>query len=325
MKNQASQLREMVERARTEVPDGAGPLSGVAMRPPSKKRAVRPLSAKFKPDRHTVLSFTGGKGGVGKTCLAVNFAIDLARLFDLRTALIDLDLGLANADILLGLNPKRTISDVLSDRYLLSEIVMEGPGGVHLVPGGNGIRELANLSFTNRERLVKIFSGLAAEYDVVIIDTGAGVDANTLRFASAADEVIVVTTDEPTAVLDAYSEIKLLRQEEECGQVNVLLNQIRNPERAADLIEQFKGIIREYMEHEVRSLGFVPHDEAVRYAVSRRIPFSIADPRCDANRALVRAAATILSRRRKIDLSGVGQITQPRTGFVNRLARILGF
>ena len=158
-----------------------------------------------------VLAITSGKGGVGKTSVTVNLAVVLAR-WGKRVIILDCDLGTANVDVMLGLHPRYSLQHVLSRQRRLDEVLVEGPHGIKVIPGGSGLQELANLSDSRREELLATFAELDSQADVLLLDTGAGISDNVLQFVLAAGEALVVTTPEPTAVTDAYALIKVASQ-----------------------------------------------------------------------------------------------------------------
>ena len=146
-----------------------------------------------------VITVTSGKGGVGKTSVVINLAIALA-LLGKRVVIMDADLGLANVDVIIGLVPVNTLHDVIRGKKTLTEIIITGPEGVKIIPGASGLEELANLTGAQRERLIESLLSLEDMADILLIDTGAGLSQSVLSFVSAADELIVVTTSEPTAL-----------------------------------------------------------------------------------------------------------------------------
>jgi flagellar biosynthesis protein FlhG len=163
-----------------------------------------------------VIAITSGKGGVGKTSVTTNLAVTLAR-WGQQVIVLDCDLGTANVDVMLGMHPRYTLQHVLSRQRRLDEVMTTGPHGVRVISGGSGLHELANLSDSRREDLLATFAQLEGQADVLLLDTGAGISANVLRFVVAAGEALVVTTPEPTAVTDAYALIKVACQQARAG------------------------------------------------------------------------------------------------------------
>lgn len=272
------------------------------------------MAARTKPAR--VVAVTSGKGGVGKTNMSVNLSIALAQMRR-RVVLVDLDLGLANADILLDMMPRWNLSSVIAGRKRIDEIVVSGPSGVKLVPGASGVEKLANLNETERAMLVGSLKELCASADYVIFDTGAGISRNTTAFLAAADDVIVVTTPEPTAVVDAYAVIKLLALEPERGSMHVLINMAQSREEAERFANGIVLTANKLMNAYVARLGYVLEDRHVGQAVRARKAFLLDAPGCPAA-ACVRAIAERFAT--GAELKG----TMERPGFVRRLLSAFG-
>jgi len=170
-----------------------------------------------------VIAVTGGKGGVGKTNVSVNLALALADL-GRRVMLMDADLGLANVDVLLGLSAKRTLEDVISGECELRDVLLQGPGGIRIVPAASGIQSMVQLSPMQHAGLIQAFSDISDNLDVLIIDTAAGIGDGVVSFVRAAQEVLVVVCDEPTSITDAYALIKLLNRDHGMNRFRVLAN-----------------------------------------------------------------------------------------------------
>ncbi len=161
-----------------------------------------------------VIAVTGGKGGVGKTNVSVNLSLALAEL-GRRVMLLDADLGLANVDVLLGLTPKHTLADVIEGRCELRDVLLQGPGGIRIVPAASGTQSMVHLSPAQHAGLIQAFSDIGDNLDVLVIDTAAGIGESVVSFVRAAQEVLLVVCDEPTSITDAYALIKLLNRD--CG------------------------------------------------------------------------------------------------------------
>ena len=159
-----------------------------------------------------VIAVTGGKGGVGKTTVAVNLSLALAEL-GRRVVLLDGDLSLANIDVLLGLAPQYTLADLIDGHCELSDVLVPGPGGVRIVPAASGIPSMARLSPAQHAGLIQAFSEIGDSLDVLVIDTAAGIGDSVVSFVRAAQEVLLVVSDEPTSITDAYALIKLLNRD----------------------------------------------------------------------------------------------------------------
>jgi len=181
-----------------------------------------------------VIAVTGGKGGVGKTNVSVNLSLALAEL-GRRVVLLDADLGLANVDVLLGLTAKRTLADVVAGECDLRDVMIPGPGGIRVVPAASGTQSMVQLSTLQHSGLIQAFSDIGNDIDVLIIDTAAGIGDGVVSFVRAAQEVLLVVTDEPTSITDAYALIKLLNRDYGISRFRVLANMAHAPQEGRNL------------------------------------------------------------------------------------------
>lgn len=241
------------------------------------------------------LAITSGKGGVGKSNVAVNLSICLAAK-GMQVALVDVDLGLANADLLMNIQSRYTLSHVVHGVRTIEEVCTEGPGGICFVPGASGLDDLANLSEFDRRSLSAQFQVLENNADIVVLDCGAGISRNVVSFASAADQVMVVTTSEPTALTDAYAMIKSLHRDHSPGLVSLLVNKANSRAEAEETYRRLAGVANRFLKLAVASSGYMLHDRAVELAVQERRPFVIGYPRSNAS-ACIAATATDLAQR----------------------------
>ena len=225
-----------------------------------------------------VLAVTSGKGGVGKTNISVNLAVALAKLGK-RVVLIDVDIGLSNADVLLNVQPRFHLGHVLSGEVAPLEALVSTDYGVFLLPGSSGTVSISDLTQSERDFLVDSFRRIETYADYVIIDTGAGISRNVVQFASAADEVIVVTTPEPTAITDGYAMIKTASRQKGCGPIRLIVNQAGDRTEAGKVAERLRMVSRRFLGLDVDTLGYVLHDERVGLSVRRRRPFILEFPR----------------------------------------------
>jgi flagellar biosynthesis protein FlhG len=244
-----------------------------------------PALGALSPSTLRVIAVTSGKGGVGKSNIVVNLGLALSRMGQ-KVLLIDADLGLANLDILLGLSPRFTIHDLLSLRRSLSEVVVEGPEGIKILPASSGIPELADLDKHQKMFLLNELDEYSENIDIVLIDTGAGISRNVLFFNIAALERIVVANNEPTSITDAYALIKILASKHGENHYKLLVNGLAKPQEGEmvyrtmlKVTERFlgRGISLEY-------LGVIPYDEAIPRAVLKQQPALSLFPRAKVSR-----------------------------------------
>lgn len=206
-----------------------------------------------------VIALTSGKGGVGKTNAAVNMAIALQKSGN-RVLLLDADLGLANVDVMLGLYATHNLSHVLSGEKRISEILIQGPAGVQIVPASSGVKSMAELNDRQIGHLIQAFSELNEEYDFLIVDTAAGISAGVLSFLQAAHHVVVVVVDEPSSITDAYAMIKVLRRDYEVDQIWLVSNMVESANQGRQLFDKLNGVIERFLGHGINYLGAIPRD-----------------------------------------------------------------
>lgn len=242
----------------------------------------------------TTLAVLSGKGGVGKSNVAVNLAVSLAAR-NVRVTLVDLDLGLANADLLMNVTPRHTIAHLLTGTHQIEDICIEGPCGVRFVPGASGLAELADLSEFERERLLAQLQKLEINTDIVVLDCAAGLSKNVLAFGLAADRVLVVTTPEPPALTDAYATIKMLCRAAYGGGVSLFVNRTECRSDARATYDRLAGVARKFLNYSVAYGGYMVHDTAVELAVQARCPFVMHNPGSNAS-ACMAAVASEMAR-----------------------------
>ncbi len=232
-----------------------------------------------------VIAVTGGKGGVGKTNVSVNLALALADL-GRRVVLLDADLGLANVDVLLGLTAKRTLADVIAGECDLRDVLIQGPGGIRVVPAASGTQSMVQLSTLQHAGLIQAFSDLGNDIDVLIIDTAAGIGDGVVSFVRAAQEILLVVTDEPTSITDAYALIKLLNRDYGISRFRVLANMAHAPQEGRNLFAKLSKVTERFLDVALQYVGAVPYDEAVRKAVQKQRAVYEAYPRAKCSLAI---------------------------------------
>lgn len=240
-----------------------------------------------------VIAVTGGKGGVGKTNVSINLGIALAQKQQ-RVLLLDADLGLANIDVLLGLRPEHNLEDVFSGQCSLRDIILEGPGGLKIIPASSGTQSMVHLSQQQHAGLISAFSELAADIDVLIIDTAAGISDAVVNFVRAAQEVLVVVCDEPSSITDAYALIKLLHQKYGVHSFRVLANQTRSEKEGQALYQRLVATTDKFLDVLLHYAGAVPYDDAVRQSVRKQQPVRVAYPKSAAAKAFTPLAEQTL-------------------------------
>ena len=240
-----------------------------------------------------VIAVTGGKGGVGKSNIACNLGLAFCQMKK-RVLLLDADLSLANIDVLLGITPRLNLSHVIRGEKSIEEILVEGPEGISIIPGGSGIEELSNISEGQMERVFEAFARLYPAPDVLIIDTAAGIHPNVIQFLLAADQTIVVTTPEPTAYTDAYALIKTLVKHDPNKEIGVLVNMVNNTGEATEVMKLLLQICRQMLHITFNNIGYIPRDPAVLKSVRRQKPFLLYDSSSPASQAIRRIASTVL-------------------------------
>lgn len=239
-----------------------------------------------------VIAVTSGKGGVGKTNIAVNLAVSTAAQ-GRSVILFDADLGLANIDIALGLKPKYDIRHVISGERTLEEILVEGPKGVRIVPASSGVDSMTSLSSQQQAGLIRAFSELSFPVDTMIVDTGAGIDLSVQAFSSACQMVIVVICDEPTSITDAYALIKVLNKK--CGvkKFELLSNMVESEVHGRQLYSKVSRVADRFLDVNLGYLGAVPMDDHLRRSVQQQGPVVQLYPRSRSAQALAQLARNI--------------------------------
>jgi flagellar biosynthesis protein FlhG len=253
--DQANSLREIVK---TEV------------RQQQKKAYINAIAMPGNANQPRVIAVTSGKGGVGKTNIVGNLALAFARMGK-RVMILDADLGLANIDILFRINPQYNLGHVITGEKALADILADGPEGIRIIPAGSGFADFTHLTEGQKLNLLSEFESLDESIDILLIDTGAGISSNVLYFNLAADECIVVATDEPTSITDAYALIKVMATQYRTSYFKVLINMVENEMQAKLVYLTLSKSVERFISNVVLEfIGFLPSDQLLKQALLNR-------------------------------------------------------
>jgi len=260
------------------------------------------------------VAVTSGKGGVGKTSTSVNLAIALASRGS-RAVLLDADLGLANVEVLLGLNSLYNLQHVIDGEKSINQIMVQGPGGIYVVPGSSGLAKFADLDAPARDNVLTGLKELQEGNDFIIVDTMAGIGQNATAFAAAADEVLLVTTPEPSAIVDAYAMIKTVSGMRSDAVFRVVVNMVTNKQQASAVFSKLNTVAQQYLDRHLTYLGHIVRDSHVSQGVMQTYPFSLRFPAAPATKCVQDIAYRLAQQR----IAGAD-----KTGFFRRFAQTLG-
>lgn len=259
------------------------------------------------------IAVTSGKGGVGKTNISANVGLSLVARGK-RVVVFDADLGLANLDVILGTKAQHNLQDVVSGEMRLAEVVTHGPGGIQFIAGGSGVEGLINLNPTQLERFLTELQELSRSTDILIFDTGAGIDETVMTFLQASDETLLVITPDPASITDAYATAKVLFARKPEAVVRVVLNQVQDEAQARAVFEKIRGIAHQFLDKHLIYGGQVRYDQRALGWIRKRQPFVLAEPGLPASQDVTAVAAGLL-----------GQTYLPeREGLVDRLRNLFG-
>ncbi|MDR2402476.1 MAG: MinD/ParA family protein [Spirochaetaceae bacterium] len=291
MEDQAERLREMMRK--------------------KNSRDKPAVLAEHKKTR--IITITSGKGGVGKTNVSVNMALAYARI-GRKVVVMDADLGLANVNVMLNMIPKFNLYHVIRKQKTMREIMVDTDYGISIVAGASGFSKIANLSEEERQNFINELETLS-NADIIIIDTAAGVSSNVLDFIAAADDAVIITTPEPTAITDAYGIIKIIASEIDSLNMGLKLvvNRVKSVAEAKKVADRMTSITGQFLNLKVEYLGFIYDDTVVSQAVLRQRPFMVIDPKCRASLCIQH----IVGRMEKSELPESG-------GFGKMVKRLFG-
>jgi len=296
MSDQASRLRNMVEERAEEE---------------AQAREIGELHFGMAEDTR-VIAITSGKGGVGKTNLAVNLAVGL-QLAGQRVMLIDADIGMANVNLLMGSVTNRSLIELLNDDVELEDVIEDGAAGVKYISGVAGVEAALNLNRNEQRKLHKKLGRCSDMADIIIIDTGAGLNRNVIEFILAAEEVLLITTPEPTSLADAYAVVKAYSTYTDRRNIKLVVNRIREEEEFDDVADKLNQTTKKFLGLSIDTLGYIYEDKAVREAVQRQEPFVVAYKNSPASRCITELVNGLLRGER------MNAVSRGWRGFLDRL------
>ena len=275
-------------------------LTNAAGNPDSKARGARLPDSKgavlqLDGQGPKIVAVTSGKGGVGKTNVVANLSVCLSELGK-KVVVLDADFGLANLDVLLGLTPRYHLGHVLFGNKSLTEIMVQGPQGIRIIPASSGLQRMSELTLAQRNHLIESFTSLDLDTDYFNIDTAAGISRTVIHFLLSAQEVIVVSAPEPTAIVDAYAVIKIILAEDHSKNIQVLINSVDRAEDAQEVFCQINSVVRRFLNREVDYLGHIERDSHVPQAVRSQTLVTHRFPNATASRSFRNLARRIVQQ-----------------------------
>ncbi len=239
--------------------------------------------------RTRVISITSGKGGVGKTSIVSNLALQLAKEGK-RVLILDGDLGMANVDIMFGVRPQYTIHDIIKGEVEINEVLTEVARNVYLIPGGSGVFALQNMSVFEKQTLLDQVSALGTGFDVMLIDTAPGIDDNVLYLNSAAQEICVIVTPEPASIADSYALIKVLNQRCKETRFSIICNEVKDEADGAKLFAKLDGVAQKFLYVSLDHVGSIPSDPVLRQSTRAQQLVCKTNPDAESSRAILKLA-----------------------------------
>ena len=280
-----------------------------APRPTDQAGTLRAMISPERPEERSgrtatrVFSITSGKGGVGKTAVVANLAVLLARMGK-RVLILDADLGLANIDVVFGLAPGHNLNHFFTGEQGLESILTDGPDGIKILPAGSGVQRFTRLDSQQKMRLLEALDQMNNDFDFVLIDTEAGISENVTYFNTAAQEILVVTTPEPTAITDAYALMKLLSNQYHEKHFNLIVNFIKNEEEALDVYRKLTMVANRYLDISIDYIGSIPRDKLMVDAIRKQQTLVQLFPDSRTSHAFEALARTIVQEPQTLEPKG---------------------
>ena len=305
MNDQAEKLRQAIYDIKSGITERS---QNVSVRDDDSVVKIRPAK---------VFTVTSGKGGVGKTNVTVNLAIAFTKM-GYKVAMLDADFGLSNIEILLGVMPKYSLFDFIHRDMGIEDILCEGPLGIKFISGGSGVEELMKISMEHLPGIIANLSILDKDFDIILIDTGAGLSDTVVSMALAADEIVLVTTPEPTSVTDAYALVKTIAYKDKEKSIKIIVNKAENPFEAIDVLSKLILVAGGFLDIKLQKLGYILSDNAVTKSVKQQQPFILSYPGSQASNSVKRIAESLVSIEQGMDKKPNTGIT----GFIKKISKM---
>jgi flagellar biosynthesis protein FlhG len=261
------------------------------------RNIIKSNQVNIKENRARVITVTSGKGGVGKSNVSVNLAINFRRQGK-RVVIFDADFGLANVEVIFGIVPKYNMFDIIYNNKDISEVLTTGALGIEFISGGSGVQELLKLDKAQLTFMIEKLYDLDCYADVIIIDTGAGISDSVLDFISASNEVIIVTTPEPTSITDAYAVLKAIKRKNDnidSKEFNLLVNRVESENEGVEIYQKLNKVTERFLDIRLNNIGFLPYDKQLPKAVIEQKPVSILYPKANISKAFENVANNIIN------------------------------
>lgn len=252
---------------------------------------LRQLASKDNYNKPKILTITSGKGGVGKSNIVVNLAITLQKMGK-KVLIFDADIGMGNDDVLMGFLPKYNVFDIIFNKKEIDEVLITGPFGIKLLPAGSGINKIEELTEEEREIFLKKLEAID-NVDYILMDTGAGINRSVLAFVACAEELVVVTTPEPTSLTDAYSLLKAVNHFKLKTTAKLIVNRTMDYKEGQATYDKFNKAVKKFLKMDLDFLGIVSDDKKVTQSVRNQKPFVINYPNCEATKDIAAIANTL--------------------------------
>lgn len=249
-----------------------------------------------------IITITSGKGGVGKSNIVVNLAINLVRKGK-KVLIFDADIGMGNDDVLMGIYPRHNVLDLINGSLAIEDIIVEGPEGVNLLPGGSGLNNIEDLQENQRKLFLRKIEMLEG-FDYIFIDTGAGISRSVLAFIACSDEVVLITTPEPTSLTDGYSLLKAVNHFKIKKRASIIVNKVLEKKEGEKTFLKFKSAVNKFLALDVNFLGYIYDDKKLVMSVRNQVPFIIGYPNCEASKCIEYITLNLIGNKSKD--SGIG-------------------